>query len=1651
MGGLRRLFQGFFCNILGLLLCFLIVTAEANTSLSLFDFYDEKALDGFNTERIGGISKEECATRCLMGTSTVPLGTCLSFDFDNNGSGACILSIANLYTPGATLATSSPVTRFDYYHRKEGSMFEKYDNQALSGFNNQAIGGSSPGDCALKCLQGTTSVPSGDCKSFDYDRSRNLCVLSTDSKDTQPSALGPNTNNDYYHRKNPCSDGPCQNGGVCTYSGYDSFSCACTAGWTRNTCETDIDECTTGAHNCDQHATCSNAPGSFSCTCNQGYHGTGTTCEVSVPPAVTQHPQNQTVTLDQSATFTCVIGGDPTPSVTWYKDSAEISTGGRFNLGETTDDLQNTVTSTVTISGIQRGDNGQYTCKGTNSAGTESSEAASLIVQERPDDISVEVTPLTFTALHVRWTVGVTGNLHVNQSEVSYRRSPDESWSEAVVITHESIGSGGHPIGTQYTLEGLSPSAQYTVQIRARNSIGWSDPSFGTGTTLDAPPGPPSALRQTAVTHESVSLTWQPPPQAGVITGYTIQYGPTSDCTEAQLTRMVNSSGTATSYDVQNLTAYSVYTFRVRGHTSGGPGNYSDCITTRTAEFYPTQPLSVEFADANSCNCDASGQNRTIMLQVRWRRPQTINGELQGYTLRLYHGNQVIYVTNTSTALPGTQLEHVISGNDAGELQPVQNYSVTVSAFNNVYRGADSDPAQAQTSDGCPSAPIITTHTQDGMCGIDWTPPLKSTGDITGYLVTTTATQLNSGSVSVAEAEPVGSTDVQNLTWTSSLDVFPPNSLISVTVRAKTCAAGASSEERTCRVERVDPPASIPVVNTLDTNPTSTTFTMTLPDISSRNGPISCYHVIVVPMESGESLQQLSTRMGGPDVILTPDAPLPGRTTPYIALAFSGNNYVSGDVTIGNGEACTDPCCQFAAVEGAQLPGNKQLSPGSSYTATVRAYVSSGGRRKRATSRTQKSSAYITPVTTSGISGNQEQGSSVGGIVGGILAVVVVISAAVVGLVFYRRRQAAKENDLVPPPLPPRWHAGDEDELGVIGPANLDDEVTVAKPKPLLSVKRRKFSSKKDLDFRQPIPIEKLEREFNRRRANDDQLFTQEYKALPAPFGREYAEAYYNQENASRNRFRNIIAYDNGLVTLTPIEGVAGSGYIHASYIDGYREERKYIAAQGPMDNTVDDFWRMIWETGSTAIVMVTNLEEKGKKKCSQYWPDSGEKLYAADSEDGGITVTLAETVPMVDYVTRVLLIRKAEMKSRKVTQFHFTGWPDFGLPRSPMGLLKFRKTVKSALTPNCRPIVVHCSAGVGRTGTFITVDAMLDMIKEEQKVDVFGFVSEMRQNRSNMVQTAAQYVFIFKALLEQHMYGDTEAEVSNIHRYMQNLKTIDLETGKTGIETEFQKLIRIPIDKANMRNGNLPENVSKNRLLQVLPYDTSRVILQHKPGVKGADYINASFIDGYCQKDAYIATQGPLDRTVEDFWRMVWEWNSCSIVMITGLWEKSQYKCTMYWPEEGLQAYGDLTVTLQEETGFPEYTLRTFGVTSHKDGTTRTVQQFHFHGWPEVGIPDSASGMIDLIGQVQKQQQHSGNGPITVHCSSGAGRTGAFCAISTVLERVKAEGICDVFQVVKTLRLQRPHMVQTLDQYQFCYQAVVEYLDSFDHYANFR
>uniref|UniRef100_A0A7N8X896 Receptor-type tyrosine-protein phosphatase alpha n=1 Tax=Mastacembelus armatus TaxID=205130 RepID=A0A7N8X896_9TELE len=546
-----------------------------------------------------------------------------------------------------------------------------------------------------------------------------------------------------------------------------------------------------------------------------------------------------------------------------------------------------------------------------------------------------------------------------------------------------------------------------------------------------------------------------------------------------------------------------------------------------------------------------------------------------------------------------------------------------------------------------------------------------------------------------------------------------------------------------------------------------------------------------------------------------------------------------------------------------------------------------------------------------------------------------------------------------------------------------------------------------------PLPVEKLEEEMNRRMADDNKLFREEF---------------------------------NVWVHLSSLEGVPDSDFINASFINHITCPLYFyicLGLSGPKEETVNDFWRMIWEQNTATIVMVTNLKERKECKCAQYWPDQGCWTY------GNIRVSVDDTMVLVDYTIRKFCIQ--QKPQRLVTQFHFTSWPDFGVPFTPIGMLKFLKKVKTCNPQYAGPIVVHCSAGVGRTGTFIVIDAMLDMMLAERKVDVFGFVTRIRAQRCQMVQTDMQYVFIFQALLEHYLYGDTELEVTSLESHLAKLYAPSPGAGCSGLEAEFKKLTSIKIQNDKMRTGNLPANMKKNRVLQIIPYEFNRVIIPVKRGEENTDYVNASFIDGYRQKDSYMASQGPLQHTMEDFWRMIWEWRSCSIVMLTELEERGQEKCAQYWPSDGVVVYGDISIELKREEESESYTVRDLLVTNNRENKARAVRQFHFHGWPEVGIPTDGKGMINIIAAVQKQQQQSGNHPITVHCSAGAGRTGTFCALSTVLERVKAEGILDVFQTVKSLRLQRPHMVQTLEQYEFCYKVVQEYIDAFSDYANFK
>lgn len=353
-----------------------------------------------------------------------------------------------------------------------------------------------------------------------------------------------------------------------------------------------------------------------------------------------------------------------------------------------------------------------------------------------------------------------------------------------------------------------------------------------------------------------------------------------------------------------------------------------------------------------------------------------------------------------------------------------------------------------------------------------------------------------------------------------------------------------------------------------------------------------------------------------------------------------------------------------------------------------------------------------------------------------------------------------------------------------------------------------------------PIPVGLLEEEIRLRSADDGKRFREEFNSLPSGHIQGTFEVANKEENREKNRYPNILPNDLSRVVLSPVDGSSGSDYINASYIDGYKEKNKFIAAQGPKQDTVNDFWRMVWEQKAATIVMLTSLKERKEEKCFQYWPDQGCWTY------GHIRVCVEDCVALVDYTVRKFCVQSlpnGTKAPRLVSQLHFTSWPDFGVPFTPIGMLKFLKKVKALNPPHAGPIIVHCSAGVGRTGTFIVIDAMMDMMQAEQRVDVFEFVSKIRSQRPQMVQTDMQYTFIYQALLEHHLYGDTEMDVSSLERHLQALHSPTPHFHKLGLEEEFRKLTNVRIMKENMRTGNLPANMKKARVIQIIPCEQAR------------------------------------------------------------------------------------------------------------------------------------------------------------------------------------------------------------------------------------
>ncbi|XP_068160431.1 receptor-type tyrosine-protein phosphatase N2 [Antennarius striatus] len=238
------------------------------------------------------------------------------------------------------------------------------------------------------------------------------------------------------------------------------------------------------------------------------------------------------------------------------------------------------------------------------------------------------------------------------------------------------------------------------------------------------------------------------------------------------------------------------------------------------------------------------------------------------------------------------------------------------------------------------------------------------------------------------------------------------------------------------------------------------------------------------------------------------------------------------------------------------------------------------------------------------------------------------------------------------------------------------------------------------------------------------------------------------EQNSKRNRLDSVVVYDHSRITLKAENNHSNSDYINASPImDHDPRNPTYISSQGPLPSTVADFWQMVWESGCVVVVMLTPLSENGVKQCHHYWPDEGSDVYHIYEVN-----LVSEHIWCEDFLVRSFYLKNLQTnETRTVTQFHFLSWTDRGIPNSARTLLDFRRKVNKCYRGRSCPIIVHCSDGAGRSGTYILIDMVLNrMAKGAKEIDIAATLEHLRDQRAGMVQTKEQFEFALTAVAEE-------------------------------------------------------------------------------------------------------------------------------------------------------------------------------------------------------------------------------------------------------------------------------------------------------------
>lgn len=794
------------------------------------------------------------------------------------------------------------------------------------------------------------------------------------------------------------------------------------------------------------------------------------------------------------------------------------------------------------------------------------------------------------------------------------------------------------------------------------------------------------------------------------------------------------------------------------------------------------------------------------------------------------------------------------------------------------------------------------------------------------------------------------------------------------------------------------------------------------------------------------------------------------------------------------------------------------------------------------------------------------------------------------------------------------------------------------------------------------------------------------------------------ESNQAKNNYKKCIPYDYNRVVLKTVPNVLDSDYINASHVDSYLKPNAYIAAQGPNENTIEDFWRMIWEQKSFVIVMLTKVFDFIRVMCNQYWPVELNK----PERYGNLEVTLLYEEPLADFVIRTIKLtklrssqiltigntinnqselenqnintidrrksscsdsgdllddedddneydydytddssvsdelilndknttrqmninnndlpmvrlpkfvakpksrrargrqresssasqpnkssnldpnsaekntpdlarstrsasqppneflhplfnqtmnfgasigsipstpnspsvprtpssagidrssatRKAVKKKRRarvkntrplrtqfqvpdetqladdddddddddhdhgaiegdggqdgaagkvaneriIYQFHYNAWASHTCPFIS-SLLHFRRRVRICMDEMAKsgktgPTIVHCNDGCGRTGTYLCIDANLELAEEDNVYDVFNYTKKLRQSRKFLIENLEQYKFVYDTIEEAMFCGKTWFPVSELHKRLKHKSQRNPITKKNEYLREYEKITRMTskFSIGDCAGGHRVENREKNRDVSTVPPDNFRPYLSSFQSNDNTDYINAVFVDGYTRSKEYIVTEWPSHKTISDFWSLIYDHECNSVILLANPAESSTYPSFLPTEKELRRKFGPVfSAEMVSYTHYPNIKSWIYSISKKIVSLTeviagvksepKTTQVFQITCWPQGHrVPTSTNALVELMNMVERWRQRTTYGPVCVVSLNGKSRAGVYCAANVAIEQVVQHNEVDVFQAVKTVRRHRPQLIENMTEYKYCYDLILHYVL---HYVN--